>query len=124
MTSGAGPCQRCRVADHSFRSESLPATYCQALGRDELVPEDGYHGAYMFEMGKKFVGTYGEQFLNETAVSHSRDRATGYSSRTGPAARDACQKWTSTLTSGFPNVLCMKRGERLPRYSRHSRTRA
>jgi arginyl-tRNA synthetase len=43
---------------------SLYATYAQALGRDEPVPEDGYRGAYVIEMGKRFAQQYGDQFLH------------------------------------------------------------
>lgn len=43
--------------------ESMYARYAQALGRDESVPEDGYHGAYMIELGERAVQEYGETFL-------------------------------------------------------------
>ncbi len=42
---------------------SLYAAYAQALGRDEKIPEDGYRGAYVFEMGKKFAQEHGDKFL-------------------------------------------------------------
>jgi arginyl-tRNA synthetase len=42
---------------------SLYATYAQARGRDEKVPEDGYHGAYVFEMGKEIAAKHGDQYL-------------------------------------------------------------
>ncbi len=42
---------------------SLCATYAQALGRDEPIPEDGYHGAYVFEMGKQLAEQHGDRFL-------------------------------------------------------------
>ena len=42
---------------------SLYATYAQALGRDERVPEDGYRGAYVIEMGKQCAEKYGDQYL-------------------------------------------------------------
>ena len=42
---------------------SLYATYAQALGRDEQVPEDGYRGTYVIEMGKQFAQKYGDQYL-------------------------------------------------------------
>lgn len=43
---------------------SLFATYAQALGQDEKVPEDGYHGAYIVEMGKRVAQEQGARFLN------------------------------------------------------------
>ncbi len=43
--------------------ESLYATYAQALGRDEKIPEDGYHGAYVMEMGKALAQEHGSKFL-------------------------------------------------------------
>ncbi len=42
---------------------SLYATYAQALGRDEPVPQDGYHGGYVVEMGREFAEQYGDRFL-------------------------------------------------------------
>ena len=42
---------------------SLYATYAQALGRDERVPEDGYRGAYVIEMGKQLAQKHGDQYL-------------------------------------------------------------
>jgi arginyl-tRNA synthetase len=42
---------------------SLYATYAQALGRDEKIPEDGYHGAYVVDMGKEMAQQHGDRFL-------------------------------------------------------------
>ncbi len=42
---------------------SLFATYAQARGRDEQVPEGGYQGAYIVEMGKQFAQQYGDKYL-------------------------------------------------------------
>jgi len=42
---------------------SLFATYAQALGRDEKVPEGGYQGAYVVEMGKQLAQQYGDKYL-------------------------------------------------------------
>ncbi len=42
---------------------SLFATYAQALGKDEPVPEGGYQGAYVVEMGKQYAQQYGDQYL-------------------------------------------------------------
>jgi len=43
---------------------SLYARYAQALGRDEEVPEDGYHGQYMIEMGTTIAEEHGTEFLD------------------------------------------------------------
>ncbi|MDE3089929.1 MAG: arginine--tRNA ligase [Chloroflexota bacterium] len=42
---------------------SLFATYAQALGRDEQVPQDGYRGGYVVEMGKQFAAQSGDRYL-------------------------------------------------------------
>lgn len=41
---------------------SLYATYAQALGLDEKIPEDGYRGSYIVTMGKEFAAQCGEKF--------------------------------------------------------------
>ena len=43
--------------------ESIYARYAQALGKDEPFPEDGYHGAYVVEMGKQFAQQHSDKFL-------------------------------------------------------------
>jgi arginyl-tRNA synthetase len=43
---------------------SLYARYCQALGRDEPVPEDGYHGNYMLDLAREIVAEQGDRFLS------------------------------------------------------------
>jgi arginyl-tRNA synthetase len=43
--------------------ESLFARYAQALGVDEPMPEDGYLGGYMTELGQGFAAQYGRQYL-------------------------------------------------------------
>jgi len=43
--------------------ETLYARYAQALGVDEAVPEDGYHGYYMIEMGNQIAAEHGRKFL-------------------------------------------------------------
>jgi len=45
-------------------AESLYARYAQALGHDEPVPEAGYQGAYMVEMGQRAAREYGAKFLD------------------------------------------------------------
>ena len=42
---------------------SLYARYAQALGRDEPLPEGGYPGGYMVEMGQAIAAEVGERFL-------------------------------------------------------------
>ncbi|HEX7593911.1 MAG TPA: arginine--tRNA ligase [Anaerolineae bacterium] len=42
---------------------SLFATYAQAMGKDEKVPEGGYQGAYIVEMGKEYAQQYGDKYL-------------------------------------------------------------
>ncbi len=43
--------------------ETLYARYAQALGRDEPIPERGYRGFYMVEMGRQIAEEFGEKFL-------------------------------------------------------------
>ncbi len=50
--------------------QTLYARYAQALGRDEPLPEAGYQGAYMVEMGQRAAREYGTRFLDmERAVA-------------------------------------------------------
>jgi arginyl-tRNA synthetase len=42
---------------------SIYAAYARARGRDEPMPEDGYKGEYVFEMGRKFAEQYGDKYL-------------------------------------------------------------
>jgi len=44
-------------------NETLLARYAQALGRDEPVPEDGYHGADLVVMGAEIAAEQGGRFL-------------------------------------------------------------
>ncbi len=43
--------------------ESVYARYAQVLGRDVPFPEDGYKGADIVEMGKKFAQQFGDKYL-------------------------------------------------------------
>ncbi len=43
--------------------ETLYARYAQALGRDEPVPEDGYRGSYMIDLGQELAAAKGTRFL-------------------------------------------------------------
>ena len=42
---------------------SLYARYAQALGRDERLPEEGYPGHYLVEMGQAIADELGDRFL-------------------------------------------------------------
>lgn len=44
-------------------AETLYARYAQALGRDEPIPENGYRGAYLVELGDEVARQEGERFL-------------------------------------------------------------
>jgi arginyl-tRNA synthetase len=44
-------------------AETLYARYAQALGRDVSLPEEGYQGAYMVEMGRQIADEFGGKFL-------------------------------------------------------------
>ena len=43
--------------------ETLYARYAQALGQEEAIPEDGYQGPYMIELGARIAKTHGRKFL-------------------------------------------------------------
>ena len=43
---------------------SLYARYCQALGVPEQVPEDGYLGQYLVEMGQRIAADEGDRYLH------------------------------------------------------------
>lgn len=45
-------------------AETLYARYAQALGREETVPEGGYHGAYMVELGQRAAQEHGDRLLS------------------------------------------------------------
>ena len=45
---------------------SLEAAYMNALGHAASVPEDGYHGEYLIEMGKQLAGEEGMGLVNNT----------------------------------------------------------
>ncbi|MBI2845044.1 MAG: arginine--tRNA ligase, partial [Chloroflexi bacterium] len=46
-----------------FFAESLYARYAQALGKDQTVPEKGYHGEYMVEWGQRLAEEQGDKYL-------------------------------------------------------------
>ena len=43
---------------------SLYARYCQKLGKEVEMPEDGYFGQYMFDLAKEIADQKGDVFLN------------------------------------------------------------
>lgn len=43
--------------------ETLFARYAQALGRDEPLPEDGYRGQYMIQLGREVADAAGDRLL-------------------------------------------------------------
>lgn len=45
---------------------SVEARYLQALGQDAAMPEDGYHGQDIIEIGKKLADEFGDRFANES----------------------------------------------------------
>lgn len=42
---------------------SLDARYCQALGQDKAVPEDGYKGEYLAQMARELINAVGDRYL-------------------------------------------------------------
>lgn len=48
-------------------SQSLHARYLQALGRDAEVPEDGYRGEYLAELGRELAAEHGEALIDDPA---------------------------------------------------------
>lgn len=44
---------------------SMRARYRQRLGRDELLPEDGYRGAYVAEVAEDLIKEVGDRYLND-----------------------------------------------------------
>ncbi len=57
-------------------AQTLYARYAQALGREEAVPEDGYQGAYMVDMGQEIATEEGDRFLRmerEEAIEAAGD---------------------------------------------------
>ncbi|MEA3407310.1 MAG: arginine--tRNA ligase [Chloroflexota bacterium] len=43
--------------------ETLYARYAQALGENAAVPEDGYHGPYVVDIGEEIAAKHGKRFL-------------------------------------------------------------
>lgn len=45
---------------------SVEARYFQALGYEKEIPEDGYHGEDIVEIGQRLAKEFGEQYVNAT----------------------------------------------------------
>ncbi len=43
---------------------SVSSRYCELLGVEEAFPEEGYHGAYVYDIAKKIIEKYGDKFLH------------------------------------------------------------
>ena len=56
-------------------AESLWARYRQALGQDEPVPEDGYHGEYLAAMGDHVAQAWGERYATWDEPARTAFRA-------------------------------------------------
>jgi len=66
--------------------ETLYARYAQALGHDVPLPEEGYRGAYMVDMGKRAAEAHGSDFLRlerEQAVTALIDIGLSYALEAG-----------------------------------------
>ncbi|MFD1708704.1 arginine--tRNA ligase [Siminovitchia sediminis] len=46
-------------------ARSVEARYFQAVGIDKPMPEDGYHGVDIIDIGKKLAEKYGDKFVRE-----------------------------------------------------------
>ncbi|MCV9885773.1 arginine--tRNA ligase [Metabacillus halosaccharovorans] len=46
---------------------SVEARYFQALGKDNEMPEDGYHGEDIIGIGKKLAEEYGDKFVEQSS---------------------------------------------------------
>lgn len=60
---------------------SLYARYCQELGRNEPLSEEGYQGAYLIDIAKQLIKEKGETLLRE-AREKAVEFCTGYAGRT------------------------------------------
>jgi arginyl-tRNA synthetase len=47
-------------------ARSVYARYCQLLGRDEPMPEDGYPGEYVADLAREVLDAHGRRFLELT----------------------------------------------------------
>ncbi|WP_117168392.1 arginine--tRNA ligase [Paraliobacillus sediminis] len=46
-------------------AKSIQARYMQAIGKDEAMPEDGYHGKDIIALGKELVDAYNDEWANK-----------------------------------------------------------
>ncbi len=53
--------------------ESIYTRYAQARGKDVPLPEDGYQGAYVVEMGKQFAEKFGDKFMQMPRPQAARE---------------------------------------------------
>ncbi len=53
--------------------QSVHARYLQALGRDAAFPSEGYHGAYLVELGAQLAGEYGDRFAGAAGEESVRE---------------------------------------------------
>ena len=53
--------------------QTLFARYAQALGLEETIPEDGYHGPYMVEMGRDLAEAHGKRFVEMDRAKAERE---------------------------------------------------
>ncbi len=82
--------------------QTLYARYAQQLGGDEQVPEDGYHGPYMIDLGQEIAEQYGHTFLEMP-----RDEALAAIGELGlqrvidDSSRRIWRSWASTFDNWF-----------------------
>ncbi|MFC4402837.1 arginine--tRNA ligase [Gracilibacillus xinjiangensis] len=68
---------------------SVEARYNQALGKDFPMPEDGYHGADIIEVGKQLAKEHGEELLNKAPTEkHAFFREYGLKYELAKLAKD------------------------------------
>ena len=59
-------------------AHSLHARYLQALGREAEVPEDGYQGEYLAELGRELAEEFGDSLAERPGADRpDRHRADG-----------------------------------------------
>jgi len=90
---------------------TLLARYYQKLGKDEPIPEEGYHGQYMVELAKELVQSEGDKFFlvpREEALK--RLRAIGLERMLGWIRNDL-QKLGVEFDNWFSEGSLMKEGQ-------------
>ena len=87
------PVRRSFISARAFTPPRTP----KPSGRDEPVPQDGYHGAYVVEMGREFAEQYGDRFLTEAREQSIREWG-----RLGiQAVLDGCRRDTRGMDVNF-----------------------